>query len=281
MPRERGAGCTRSRAPARPGAGSSPAKRARIGRLACAAVAAALVVSACASVPADRRAPDDPLEPVNRAVFGFNTALDDALIEPAAEAYRATIPAYVRDRIRSIIDNLAEPRIFVNDVLQGRFNAAGFTFARFFVNSIAGAGGMFDFAGAHGLARQSGDFGQTLDAWGAAGGPYLVLPLFGPSNVRDAFGLGVDLMTTPPALIVTGHSRNLVGAVVGVVDGIDLRARNIETLDEIRASSLDFYAHLKSIVTQHRAAELREARGLNAAPPELVDPNAPMEDPQP
>jgi phospholipid-binding lipoprotein MlaA len=242
-------------------------------------LALCFVLVACASVPAGETAPDDPLEPLNRTVFDFNTALDDAVIKPAAEAYRAAIPAFVRDRIRSVIDHLAEPRIFVNDVLQGRFNAAGFTFARFFVNSIAGAGGLFDFAGMHGLAKQSGDFGQTLYAWGASDGPYLVLPLFGPSNVRDAFGLGVDVMTTPPALVVTGHSRTLVGVTVGVLDGIDLRSRNIETLDEIKASSLDFYAHLKSVTRQHRAAELREARGLEAAPPELVDPNAPPDEP--
>jgi phospholipid-binding lipoprotein MlaA len=242
-------------------------------------LALCFVLAACASVPAGERARDDPLEPLNRTVFDFNTALDDAVIKPAAEAYRAAIPAFVRDRIRSVIDHLAEPRIFVNDVLQGRFNAAGFTFARFFVNSIAGVGGLFDFAGMHGLAKQSGDFGQTLYAWGASDGPYLVLPLFGPSNVRDAFGLGVDVMTTPPALVVTGHSRTLVGVTVGVLDGIDLRSRNIETLDEIKASSLDFYAHLKSVTRQHRAAELREARGLEAAPPELVDPNAPPDEP--
>lgn len=242
-------------------------------------LALCFVLVACASVPAGETAPDDPLEPLNRTVFDFNTALDDAVIKPAAEAYRAAIPAFFRDRIRSVIDNFAEPRIFVNDVLQGRFNAAGFTFARFFVNTIAGVGGMFDFAGTHGLAKQSGDFGQTLYAWGAADGPYLVLPFFGPSNVRDAFGLGVDLVTTPPALLATGHSDKTASIVVGLVDGIDLRSRNIETLDEIKASALDFYAHLKSVTRQHRAAELREARGLEAAPPELIDPNAPPDEP--
>ena len=246
-----------------------------------AALALSLVLAACASAPARETTSDDPLEPLNRAVFDANTALDDALIKPVAKLYRAAIPEFVRDRIRAVLDHLEEPRIFVNDVLQGRFNAAGFTFGRFFVNSIAGVGGMFDFAGMHGLAKQSGDFGQTLYAWGAADGPYLVLPFYGPSNLRDAFGLGVDLMTTPPALVVTGHSRTAVGVGVGVLDGIDLRSRNIETLDEIRASSLDFYAHLKSIARQHREAQLREARSLEAAPPELVDPNAPVDEPQP
>lgn len=240
-----------------------------------------LLLGGCASLPAGERASDDPLEPLNRAVFDVNNSLDDALIKPVAEVYRAAVPAFVRERIRAVIDNLAEPRIFANDVLQGRFNAAGYTFARFFLNTIVGVGGTFDFATMHGLAKQTGDFGQTLYAWGVDDGPYLVLLFFGPSNFRDALGLGVDLVTTSPALVFTGHSDKVASVVLGVVDGIDLRSRNIETLDAIKASSLDFYTHFKSIARQYRAAQLREARGLEAAPPELVDPNAPMDEPQP
>jgi Surface lipoprotein len=235
---------------------------------------ALLSVAGCASVPAGEPARDDPLEPLNRAVFGVNVALDDAVIAPVARAYRAAIPEPVRDAIRSFVDNLAEPRIFVNDVLQGRFNAAGFTFARFFANTIAGAGGLYDFAGTHGLPKQTGDFGQTLDAWGFDSGPYVVLLFFGPSNVRDTVGLGVDLATTPPALVANGHADRVASAILGVVDGIDLRARNLETLVAIKASSLDYYTHLKSLASQHRAAQLREGRGLPVAPPDLVDPEA-------
>jgi phospholipid-binding lipoprotein MlaA len=232
-------------------------------------------LAGCAGMAPGQRSGDDPLEPLNRAVFDVNTALDDSLIRPVAEAYRAVVPEFVRDRIRSAIDNLAEPRIFANDVLQGRFNAAGFTFARFFANTIAGVGGLFDFATMHGLAKQTGDFGQTLSAWGVDDGPYVVLLFFGPSNVRDALGLGVDLVTTPPALVVSGPSGRVINVVVGVFDGVDLRSRNIETLDEIRASALDPYAHLKSVTRQYRAAQLREARGLEAAPAELIDPESP------
>src|SRR5213079_1709919 len=106
------------------------------------------------------------LQPLNRAVFDVNTALDDALIRPLAEAYRANVPPFVRDRIRSAIDNLAEPRIFVNDLLQRRPNAAGITFTRFLINTTVGLGGLFDPATEHGLPKQSGDFGQTLYSWG-------------------------------------------------------------------------------------------------------------------
>jgi len=245
-----------------------------------AALALCCVLSGCASLPAGERGePDDPLEPLNRAVFDANTALDDAIIRPLAEAYRTTVPPFVRDRIRSAIDNLAEPRIFVNDLLQRRPDAAGITFARFFLNTTAGLGGMFDLAAGQGLAKQSGDFGQTLYTWGVTDGPYVVLLFFGPSNFRDAFGLGVDLVTTPPALVVTGHAGTVTGLAVGTVDGIDLRARNIETLDEIKASALDFYAHLKSITRQRRESQLREASRVRDEPQELIDPGTPSNDP--
>jgi len=239
------------------------------------------VLSGCASLHGGERGePDDPLEPLNRAVFDANTALDDAIIRPLAEAYRAILPPFVRDRIRSAIDNLAEPRILVNDLLQRRPDAAGIAFARFFLNTTAGLGGMFDVATERGLAKQSGDFGQTLHTWGITDGPYLVLLFFGPSNFRDAVGLGVDLLTTPPALVVTGHAGKVTGLVVGTVDGLDLRARNIETLDEIKASALDLYAHLKSITRQRRESQLREASPGKEEPQELIDPGLPSSAPQ-
>ena len=223
--------------------------------------------------------PDDPFEPVNRAVLDTNTALDKALIKPIAEAYRQAFPQSVRDRIRSAIDNLAEPRIFVNDLLQRRPNAAGITFTRFLVNTTVGLGGLFDPATEQGLPRQSGDFGQTLYSWGVDDGPYLVLLFFGPSNFRDALGLGVDLYTTPPALVVTGHAGTITGLAVGTVDGIDLRSRNIESLDEIIASALDYYSNLKSLTRQRRQAQLREGRGLAPEPQELTDPGSSADEP--
>jgi phospholipid-binding lipoprotein MlaA len=239
-----------------------------------------IVLAGCAAVPsADRASSDDPLEPVNRAVLETNTALDNAFIKPMAEFYRQNVPPFVREGIRSAIDNLAEPRIFVNDLLQGRTNAAGITLARFFINTTVGVAGIFDVATRQKLPKQSGDFGQTLYTWGIADGPYLVLLFFGPSNLRDAFGLGVDLFTTPPALVVPGHAGLVTGLTVGTVDGMDLRSRNIESLDEIIAGALDYYANLKSITQQRRQAQLREARGLDAEPQELIDPATPAEEP--
>src|SRR5208282_4287753 len=241
-----------------------------------------LALSGCASLPAgEQRDTDDPLEPLNRAVFDTNGKLDDAFIRPRAEAYRAAVPEFVRDRIRSVFDNLAEPRIFANDVLQRRADAAAITLGRFAVNSVAGVGGMFDVATAKGLPRQTGDFGQTLSTFGVPSGPYLVLLFFGPSNFRDALGLGVDLFTTPPALWLTGNTGAWINFGVGTIDGMDLRSRNIETLDEIKASALDYYANLKSLDEQKRAAEIREANGGKEAPEELTDPGEPASAPAP
>jgi phospholipid-binding lipoprotein MlaA len=179
-----------------------------------------------------------------------------------------------------VIDNLAEPRIFVNDLLQRRGDAAAITFNRFFLNTTLGVAGLFDPAAERGLPKQSGDFGQTLYSWGVDDGPYLVLLFFGPSNLRDTVGLGVDLFTTPPGVFVSGDAGVVIGLTVGTVDGMDLRSRNIESLDEIIASSLDYYAHLKSIAQQRREAQLRESRGLPEEPQELIDPGTSGGQPQ-
>jgi phospholipid-binding lipoprotein MlaA len=231
-----------------------------------------VALCACAGIATRGSDSDDPFEPLNRAVFDVNQTLDGVVIRPIAEVYRATVPKFIRDRIRSAIDNLAEPRIFVNDLLQGRINAGGMTFTRFLVNTIGGLGGMFDVASTHGFPRQTGDFGQTLHAWGVADGPYLVLLFFGPSNVRDAVGLGVDLTTTPPSLIVHGNVGLAINFTVGTIDGMDQRSRNIESLDEIKADALDFYSRMRSLWRQQRRVQLQDAREAKEEPEELLDP---------
>jgi phospholipid-binding lipoprotein MlaA len=244
-------------------------------------LAAVVLLAGCATLRegAEPAEPYDPLERMNRAVFRSNRALDRAVIKPVAEGYRKVLPEFVRDRVRAFLNNLTEPRIFINDLLQVRLNSAGMTFARFLMNSTAGIGGLFDIASKHNLPRQSGDFGQTLYMWGLGDGPYLVLPIFGPSNVRDAIGLGVDLYadtyTNPVSYLVADQDRTAVNLGLGVVDGVDLRSRNIETLDAIEQNSLDFYAQLRSIVYQHRHAQLRKARGLEETPTQLLDPEPP------
>jgi phospholipid-binding lipoprotein MlaA len=235
-----------------------------------------MALAACATTSETRDSGNnDPLEPMNRAVFDANDAIDTAFIKPVALVYRTIFPPFARDRIRAFIDNLQEPRIFVNDLLQLRINAAGYSFARFYVNSTLGLLGLFDVASDHDLPRQTGDFGETLYFWGVDSGPYLVLPLLGPSNLRDAFGAAVDLYTTPPAHLFAGSAGIWITVGTYVVSGIDLRSRNIETLDQIKGHALDYYAQFRSIATQHREAQLRAARGLTEQPEDLVDPGEP------
>jgi len=246
-------------------------------------LAASLALAGCATLRDDAGSVEtyDPLEPMNRAVFRVNEVLDRSVIKPAAKGYRKVVPEFVRDRFRAFFNNLLEPRTFVNNLLQVRLNSAGMTFTRFLMNTTVGLGGLFDVASKHRLPRQTGDFGQTLYMWGVGDGPYLVLPFFGPSNVRDAAGLGVDIYTAvylnPLNPLVDDGHHLAVDLTLGVIDGVDLRARSIETLDAIEATSLDFYAQLRSISQQHRRAELRKARGLEDAPQRLIDPEAPDE----
>jgi phospholipid-binding lipoprotein MlaA len=246
-------------------------------RLLLAVIVVCVASAGCASAPRGGGvANDDPLEPLNRKVFYANRVIDGVLIRPAAEAYRGVVPYFVQDRFRNVLNNLAEIRILANNVLQWRWNAAGTTFSRLVLNSTAGVAGLFDVATSEGLARQSGDFGQTLHGWGVGEGIYLVLPLFGPSNVRDAIGLGVDLYSTPPGPYLPNSSSDAVKAV-RIADGVDQRSRNIEALDVIEQGSLDFYSQLKSIVRQRRQVTLREVRPVKDDPAndDLLDPIAP------
>ena len=252
-------------------------------RLSCLPLLVALVAGGCATVPGGSGADpsqNDPFESFNRNVLEVNQAVDRAVIKPVAKAYRATLPEVVRDRVRSFVDNLREPLIFANDLLQGRGEAAGITGRRFLINSTWGIAGLFDKAAELGMPRQSGDFGQTLYAWGVADGPFLMLPLLGPSNVRDTFGLGVDAYASPFGHVGSDGTRRKVTVAVGISGGIDERSRNIESLEAIEGSSVDFYAYLRSIWRQNRQATLREAR---EGPPEddLVDPGAAKPDPKP
>lgn len=231
-----------------------------------------VTLAGCAAAPrsAGGVPNDDPLEPLNRKVFFANRVLDGVILRPAAEVYRGVVPGFVQDRLYYAMRNLAEPRIFANNVLQWRLNAAGTTFSRFVLNSIAGIGGMFDIATREGLERQTGDFGQTLHGWGFGEGIYLVLPILGPSNVRDGIGSIADLYSTPPGPYLPHSSSD---AVLGlrVADGVDTRARNIEGLDVVERGSLDFYSQLKSIVRQRRDAELSVVRPVRTRPGEELD----------
>lgn len=230
----------------------------------CAALAA---LGACATPPTDPaalkdfEATNDPLEPMNRGTFQFNLYLDRYFIKPVAIGYTTVVPEFARTTIRNFLHNLGEPVIFANDMMQAEWGAANATAARFIINSTFGVGGLVDFAGNTGIERQTGDFGQTLYTWGAPEGPYLVLPIFGPSNPRDAIGMGVDGVMDPFGYLAGAYGATN-SATIGrmAASGIDLRARNIDTLDDLQRNAIDFYAEMRSLYRQHRAEELRHGR---------------------
>jgi phospholipid-binding lipoprotein MlaA len=224
------------------------------------------VVLACVLLAAPGLAQDvenDPLEPVNRAIFEFNRVLDGLILEPAAIMYRAVTPQFVRDGVDNFLDNLRTPVVLANDLLQGEFARAEKTLGRFMLNTILGFGGLIDVGGRVGMPeRHREDFGQTLAVYGVGEGPYLVLPLLGPSNPRDAVGFVVDFAFDPMFFLApsdVGYGR--FGA-----DALVFREQNIETIDEFERSSLDLYAATRTLVRQLRANEIR-----NGAPAPIED----------
>ena len=223
------------------------------------------LLTACAEVPkspeaqAEAKVVDDPLEPVNRTVFDVNDFLDRLLIRPLTELYRFTMPDYLRDRIANILSNMGEPVVFANNLMQGEVSNAGTTAGRFVVNTTVGAAGIFEVAADWGMPKQMGDFGQTLSVWGINGGPYLVLPLFGPSNFRDAIGLGVDMVMSPWQYIAAIGGNGMHNRVVYsdmAADGLTRRDQNLDGLDALKSGSLDFYAEMRSVYRQYRDKQL-------------------------
>jgi phospholipid-binding lipoprotein MlaA len=235
----------------------------------------ALGLSACASHPdtAQQAAAyeedfNDPLEDANRKIFEFNQFVDRNAIVPAAKAYRAALPDPVRDSVRDFLNNLREPLVFVNDTLQGEFESAAKTVGRFVVNSTIGIGGVVDVAGRWGVPHHDEDLGLTLGAWGIPEGPYIVVPVLGPSTPRDLGGQIAEGFGDPWNLLVTGNPWTLywIPFVRGAVGGIDQRSRYIETLADIERTSLDYYATIRSLYRQRRAALIRRERE-NLPPP--------------
>ena len=188
----------RARAAGRPGDGAHH-RRAR-GALACAVLLLALLAS---SGPARAQSgDDDPLEPMNRVFFEFNRIMDGLLLEPLARIYRGVTPQFFRDAVTNFLDNLNTPVVLANDILQGEPYRAERTLGRFILNTIMGVGGLVDVGGLLGMPeRHSEDFGQTLAVYGVGSGPYLMLPLLGPSNVRDTVGQVVDLAFDPLTIL--------------------------------------------------------------------------------
>ena len=239
--------------------------------------ALALILSGCATrssnpQPEVAEAEDfnDPFEDTNRKIFDFNQVVDRNVLVPVAKAYRTVLPDPVRDSLRDFLRNLREPLIFANDALQGDFERAGQTFARFTLNSTLGVGGLIDVAGRWGeLPYHEQDLGITLGVWGIPEGPYIVVPILGPSDPRDLGGQVAEGFGDPFNRLVTGNPYTLywIPFVRGGVAGIDQRSRYIETLADIERTSLDYYATIRSLYRQRRAALIHHEKEQNLPPP--------------
>jgi len=222
-----------------------------------AAVLAGVFLAGCATQRAVNGPQDlnDPFEPFNRLMFNTTLAIDKAVLRPTAIVYRAVFPQPIRDLVRNFLNNLDSPIILTNDLLQGELGRARITLVRAAVNTTVGIGGLFDVADRWGLPRHREDFGQTLARLGIGEGPYLFIPLFGPANPRDLLGYGTDLFFQPLTYVQWGDESYVPYVRYGV-DLLDLRARNIETLDEIEQTSLDYYASVRSLYRQSRNNEI-------------------------
>jgi phospholipid-binding lipoprotein MlaA len=236
-----------------------------------------VLAAGCAEVPKDPAAKaaydeaNDPLEPMNRAIFDFNDTADKAVLKPVAKAYRWALPEFFRTSIRNFLNNAKSPVIFFNVSRQGSPSRAGETLMRFIVYTTAGMGGFFDVAGEYGMERHSEDFGQTLAVWGVKEGPYLVLPILGPSNARDTVGRVADSFMDPFSYLMNNNGLDYAILGMTVTDGVDLRSRNIESLEDIEKNSLDFYATLRSLYRQNRRSEILNGKVEDIPVPEIRD----------
>lgn len=217
-------------------------KRSRaLGALLC-----VVLLAGCASAP--RGNPQDPWEPMNRGIYQFNEAVDTAVLKPVATAYRDTVPALVRTGVGNFFANLQDAWSFVNNALQGKGQAAGESLVRFGVNTFMGLGGILDVATEMRIERHTKDFGHTLGYWGVAPGPYLVLPILGPSTLRDTTALPLDWQGDLSTSITPVATRNTVTAVKLV----DKRASLLSATAMLDAIALDKYTFTRDAHLQRR-----------------------------
>lgn len=209
---------------------------------------------------------NDPLENTNRKIFAFNQKVDAHVILPAAKAYRRALPEPARDSIRDFLRNLRAPVIFANDALQADFPAAGKTLVRFVVNTTLGGGGFVDLAGRWGIPYHYEDFGVTLGVWGLAPGPYLVIPVLGPSDPRDLAGDIAEGYVDPWNHTASDQGYVWIPFVRSAISGIDTRSRYIKTLADLKRTSLDYYAAIRALYLQRRAALIRHEKTLPPNP---------------
>ncbi len=222
----------------------------------------------CASVPASAGAPTpDPFEGWNRKVHAFNETVDEAVLKPVAQGYRAAVPALVRRGVDNVLGNLYDVWSTANHFLQGKAGSGLQMGMRVLTNTVFGIGGLLDPASEAGLTRRSEDFGQTLGRWGLPSGPYLVLPLLGPSTLRDTLGLLADRQASPSTLPDTERARLATGAL----ELVSIRANLLGAGNLLDSAALDKYLFVRDAYLSRR----RDALYDGAPPMELFDDEPP------
>ena len=246
-------------------------RRSSLTALAC-ALSLAGPAAAQTADPAGGRNPD-PYEHWNRKVFAFNQSLYAHVLRPGALFWKRVVPAPIRTGLRNAYSNLGEPVVMINDAVQGRPRDAAASFGRFALNSTAGLAGLLDYAKKEGIEHHDNGFGTTLGRYGVRPGPYIYLPVLGPSDVRDGVGSGVDVLLNPQTWIGYG-ARPAAGAAEAVSGGLNTFADADPDLQTLKATSTDEYATLRSLYLQNRQAQIRgRAVDVNALP-DFDDPDA-------
>ncbi len=239
---------------------------------------AAMLLGGCATTgPVN---PRDPLEPFNRNMMELNDNLDSVLLKPTATAYKKVVPPMIRTGVSNFFNNLGDAWTFVNSVLQFRPVEAQESFARFHINTFFGMGGIFDLASDFNIERHKEDFGQTLGRWGMPPGPYVVLPVFGPSTLRDTLALPIDRQFDPVRFAPSGAERNSLY----VLRAVDARSNLLRVGNVIEEAALDRYSFTREAYLQKRRADVfdyKESDTDGAEPKADGTPAAASKDGQP
>ena len=197
----------------------------------------------------------DPLESVNRVIFNFNNVADKVILEPVAKGYKK-LPSPIQNGLGNFLNNLKMPLVVVNQLLQGQGGNAAESTGRFFINSTAGLLGIIDVAEKVGLEQKQEDFGQTLATWGIGDGFYIVLPIFGPSNLRDASGMFLTSVTDPINAYAITEGEGWIIPVKTATNAVNDRSKIIDEVNALRNNSLDYYAAVRSSYYQNRKAAI-------------------------
>jgi len=211
----------------------------------------------------------DPIEPINRAIFSFNNVADKIILEPVAKGYRK-LPSPIQSGINNFLSNLRAPLVVVNQMLQGQGGNAAQSTGRFLVNSTVGVFGLFDVAEKMGLEEKEEDFGQTLATWGVGDGFYIVLPLFGPSNLRDTTGMVMTMVTDPINAYAVSEGEAWIVPMRTAANAVDQRSKIIDEVNALRDNSVDYYAAVRSSYYQNRNAAINNIDDSELTPLPLI-----------